>query len=351
MLRQVRVDMKTKIFFYCRHDLFNHMLNASREGKVQFKGDIAYYLYEAVALILLNQLEEGIQHLEKLLSEKDVKLAATVALKFTHEIIGSSNKDYLSKLEDQIGEIMKSSNSLAFYYCAFTLMAFKQFQHSLQYINKSLTIQNDESQHIILKGWILLQLENELWKQDSIYTLFQKGIQLNPKNLDGIIGISELYLRNDNFSEALNIINKSVVQFPSNDLPLIQKLRIQFGMYDWDQVIDTINRITSNNTTNIYARRIFITTLLCYSADYKEAIIELSNFKNILDTEESKNSTYILECSKLFSRICNKNNDILVITSMMLENALNSNSENLEILVEMGNQCLMRNDFKNALRY
>lgn len=351
MLRQVSIDIKTKIFFYCRHDLFNHMLNASREGKVQFKGDIAYYLYEAVALILLNQLEEGIQYLEKLLSKQDFKLAATVALKFTHEIIGSNNKDYLSRLEDQIGESMKSSNSLAFYYCAFSLMAFKQFEHSLEYINKTLTIQNDDSEHYTLKGWILLQLGNDLSKHDSIYTLFEKSLRLNAKNLDAIIGISELYLRNDNLTEALNIINKSVVQFPSNDLPLIQKLRIQLGMYDWDQVMDTINRITSNNTTNVYARRIFITTLLCYSADYKEAILELRNFKNILDTEECKNSTYILECSKLFSRICNKNHEILVITSMMLENELNSNSENLEVLVEMGNQCLMRNDIKNALRY
>lgn len=112
MSRQIGVHLKTRIFFYCREGLFNHMLNASREGKVQFKGDIAYYWYEALALILLNQLEEGIQHLEKILSEKDVKLAATVALKFTHEMMGSSNKDYVSRLEHQISEIMKSSNFL-----------------------------------------------------------------------------------------------------------------------------------------------------------------------------------------------------------------------------------------------
>lgn len=340
--------MKTKIFFYCRHRLFNHMLNASRQGKMQFKGDIVYYLYEAVALILLNQFEEGIQHLEKLLSEKDFKLAATVALKITYEMMGSRSKEYLSNLKDKVGVIEKSSNSSAFYYCAFSLMAFKQFEKSLEYINKSLTMQKDSSEHYILKGWILLQLENGLSKDDSI--LFQRALQLSPQNLDGIIGLSEFYLKNGNFTEALNIINKSIVQFPSNDLPLIQKLRIQLGMYDWDQVMDTTNRITQSYPRNVNAKRICITTSLCYSANFDEAIQEMTIFKNILDTEECKNSTYILECSKLFSRICD-NNKILTLASTMLENALNSNSENLEVLVEMGNQCLMRNDIKSSLRY
>lgn len=85
-------------------------------------------------------------------------------------------------------------------------MAFKQFENSLKYISNSLTIQNYDSEHYTLKGWILLQL-NEISKQDSIHTLFQKALQLNPKNLEGIIGISELYLRNDNLTEALNIIS------------------------------------------------------------------------------------------------------------------------------------------------
>lgn len=352
MLTNSAIDLKARIFFYCRHSLFNQMLNASREGKVQYKGDISYHLYEAVALILLNQLEEGIQHLEKILSNKDTKLAATVALKFCHEIIGSSSKEYISRLEAQIRETVKSSSTNSLYYCAFSLVAFTQFEKSLEYINKTLTVQNDNSEYHILKGWILLQLENvKLLKDGSIHTSFERALQLDPKSLDAIIGMSEYYLIQINCTEALNIINKAVVLFTSTELPLMQKLRIQFAMFDWNQVIETTNRITSNNSKNVYAKRIMITALLCYSANYGEAIDELTIFKNMLDTEECKNSTYKLESSKLFSRICNKNSNVLELTSLMLENALTTNSENLEVLVEMGNQCLMRNDIKNAFRY
>lgn len=340
------IDIKTNIFFYFRHDLYNHMLNSAKEGLLYFKDENAYHLYVAVSLILMNQLEESVQQLELISMQDDVKLAATVALKYARKSFESLSTDVL-ELDEQI----KFSDSVSFYHTAFVFMAFKEYKKAVEYINKALEILNNNSEYYSLKAWILLKCQNSsLANYDDIQILLQKSLQLNSKNLDCILAISEYNLKQNNFIESLNVVNKAIVQFSSTVLPLIQKLRILLAMYNWEQAIETINRILSIDSRNLYARKIYITILLCYSADYQGALKELDIFKNIVDSEESKNVTFILECSKLFSIVCNKHHHILQETSKMLENVLQHNSDNAEVFVEMGNQSLMNNHIKEASR-
>lgn len=348
MENNLEIDMKAKIFFYFRHGHFNYVVSTSKNGLMQFRGDNTLYLYEAISLILMNRLEEGIHQLEIMLIKNDLKLAATLALKYSHELIGNSTQAIFSKLDAQIKELDKSSNAYAFYYSAFVFMAFKQLEKALEYINKALTIQPDSSEFFALKGWILLEREQIF---DDIHGIFEKSLQLNPNNLNAIIGISECFFKQKNFMESLNVVNKAVVQYTSSNLPLIQKLKIQFGMLDWDQSIKTATRILLNDSKNLYTRKLFIIILLCYSSNYEDALKEIIVFEEMLEAEESKNDVLILTSSQLFSKVCNKNQFILYETSKMIENVLQRCFENVEVLVEMGHQYLLRNQVKDASRY
>lgn len=339
---------KTYIFLYFRHELYNHMLRLAKNGTVKYKGDNSFHLFEGLSLILMNCLEEGIHNLEMILSENDVKLAAAIALKHSHKLIETNSKELFLKLDEQIKDFCQSSDTLSFYNAAFTLMALKQPDTALEYIDKAITLDNEYPELFDLKGWILIELGHQ--KKDA-NEMFQKSLQLNPRNLDANIGISECYFKQKNFMEALSSINKAVVQYSLIDIPLMQKLKIQLGMQDWDQVLGTINRILSINPKNIYARKLYIVVLLCYSADYEEAIKELDTFIKLLDSEESKNAIFILQSSKLFSKICNKNWSVLQETIRMLENILQFSPENIDVLVELGSQFLIRNQFKEASRY
>ncbi|KAJ8937364.1 hypothetical protein NQ314_011910 [Rhamnusium bicolor] len=310
-------------------ELYNHMLNASKEGISKFKSDVSFHLHHSLALILVNRLEEGIHDLETIRMENDVKLAVTIALMYSHKLLGVSNKDLFVKLDGQM----------------------REYQKALDYAEKALNMQSSLSECLTLKGWILLQLrKNGKRAAINIKDIFQNSLQQNPRNLDTIIGLTECHLLQNDFTEALNIINKAVVRYTSANLPLLQKLRIQLAALEWDQAIETIHRINGSDSKNFYTRKLFIIILICRSANYEEAVIEIKKFIQLLETSESGNVHLMLETAQLFSRICSKNSEILLETKRMLDLAVQNNPENAEVVVELGYQALLGGKTKEALR-
>lgn len=346
MEKCLNIDLRAKLHFYFRHGLFNHVFLTAKDEFIQSKD--AVHLYEAISLVQLNRLEEAINNLEKMIIENQLKLAATVTLKYSHKLIGTISKNFIMKLDAQVLELCKCSDGFAFYYASFSCMTFKEFDTALEYIDKALKLDHTVSEYHALKGWILVEYGQF---SNDVQTIFQKSLQLNPNNVDAIIGLSEWFFKQSNFVESLSIINKAVVEYDFSDLLLIQKLRMQFGIMDWDQAIETAKRIILHDSRNLYARRLLVIVLLCYSADYDAALIELKKFSQILDSMESKNVMFLLESSKLFTMLSNQNKYILNQTYNMLSNILQYNSDNVDVLIEMGHQYLLRNQHRDALRY
>ncbi|KAG5885606.1 hypothetical protein JTB14_024787 [Gonioctena quinquepunctata] len=323
------LDLKSKIFIYFNEQLFNHMLNASKEGIFKFKGDSAFHLYHAMALMLVNRLEEGIHELETIRMENEIKLAVTIALMYSHKCLGVTNKELYSKLDGQM----------------------REYHKAFDYVEKALNMDSSSADYQTLKGWILLKIKNGRKSIDSIKGLFQSSLIQNPKNLTTIIGLTECYLAYNDYAEALNIINKAVVRFSSTNLPLIQKIRLQIANIDLDQAIETITRVCSTDPKNLITKKLYIVILMCRSETYIEALSEIEKFLIIMETTEPGNIQLMLEVVHLFSKICRKNDRILSETSKVLELAVQNNSDNANLIVEMGHHALLRGRIKEALRY
>lgn len=344
------LDLKSKIFFFFREKLFNQMHISAKEGISKFKGDTSFHLYQALSYILINRVEEGIHSLETILNENDTKLAVTIALMYAHKLAGNTNKDIFVKLDTQMRDYRKSSEAIDFYHAAFVLITFNKNEKALDYAEKALNLQSDMFECLTLKGWILLYLKNNKKSYDNIKDLFQRSLQVNPRYLDTIIGYSESCLYQNEFSDALNTINKAVVRYTSTHLPLIQKIKIHLAMLDWDQVTETINRVASMDSKNLCIRKLSLILTLCRSANYEEAIVELEKFIKLLELMEPKNTKFSLDSTRLFSKICGKNHNILIETSKLLEVTLQNTPENSELVVEMGYQALLTGKIKEASR-
>ncbi|KAJ8985639.1 hypothetical protein NQ317_015135 [Molorchus minor] len=345
-------DLKSKIFHYFREKQYTHMLNCSKEGISKFKGEISFHLYHSLALILLNRLEEGLHDLEAIRNENEVKLAVNIALIYAHKLLGVSNKELFLKLDAQLKEHRKTADAVDFYHSAFVLVCLNKSEKSLDYAEKALTMQSVFPDCLTLKGWILLQL-CKLGKRTAtnIKDIFEHALQQNQRNLDAIIGVTECYLVKRDFTEALNNINKAVVRYSSTNLPLLQKLKILLAAQDWDQAVETVNRITASDPKEIYAKKVLIVILLSRFANYEEAATEIRKFLQLLESLEVRNVHLFLENAQLFSRICGRNTEILSETSKMLNIALQSNSDNAEIVVELGYQALLSQKTKEAIRF
>ena len=74
--------------------------------------------------------------------------------------------------------------------------------------------------------------------------------QSGAKNLDAMFGKAQCQMLQHNYGMALDLMNQAVVMV-SNFLPaVIEKMKLQLAMHDWEQVVDTAQR--SKDTTLLF---------------------------------------------------------------------------------------------------
>ncbi|CAH1154815.1 unnamed protein product, partial [Phaedon cochleariae] len=343
--------LKAQIYHYFNEKLYTHMLNAAKEGASKFKGDVSLHLYHSLALILINRLEESIHDLESIRNENDVKLAVTIALIYTHKMLGVANKELYVKLDGQMKEYRKSSEAVDFYHSSFVLLCLGKPEKALDYAEKALYMKDAFPECQTLKGWILMQLSNGKKPSENIKDSFQAALQLQPSNLWTIIGLSQCYLFQNDFAESLSTINKAVVRFSGTVLPLVQKIRVHLSAFDWDQAMETIQRVTAIDPKNLFVQKLYIVILLCRSERDSETTKEVRRFFENLESKESGNIQLMIESAQLFSKICGRKVEVLSEICKTLESAVQNNPESSGLIVEIGNQCLLRGKPKEAARY
>jgi tetratricopeptide repeat protein 21B len=346
------VDFKAKIFFYFRNKYYNAMIAACKDGMSKYKGEGPFRLYHALALLLNNRLEECVNELDAVKSENNVKLAAVIALMYAHKMMGVTNKKLFHQLDAQVRELRKTAEAVDFAHSGFVLFVLNKPEKALDYLDKALNIQSDLVEALVLKGWVSLHLKKSSQRVGhNVTELFESALKNNKRNLDAILGLAESYLCQNKHDEALDAVNRAVVRFPASTLPLIEKMRIQFASQDWEQAIETMNRVIKDDVDNLDAQKINILMLLCRDANYEEAASCIKKFVVAIESQEHKNGKVLLENAQLFSKICARHCDTLKETYKMVEKSLQINSEDVDSIVELGQQCLLAGRVKEAQKY
>lgn len=337
-------DAYAFIHFSLREKLHQQMLLLCNDALKKFVGEIKFNLYRALALNLNNRFSESIKELEVLKSENDIRLASTVALIYTHKKMGNVEKDVFANLEAKLREYRNVATASDWTNAAFVLYTLGKTEKALEYIDRALRINPSTNP---LKGWILLKLRKT---QDAIY-VFEQCLKENKRSLDSTLGLSQAFLHNKNHEEALNVANKAVVRFPSMNIALVNKLIVLFTAQDFDQANETLLRILSTDDNSYTALKIEILIMLCNSSNYEDIALKINAFVDLLERLESKNGEILATNGFLFSRLCNRNKQILAETYNMLEKSVYLSSDNVNNLIEFGYQCILQGKIKEAIKY
>lgn len=326
------------------------MLGTCKDAIAKFPANTAFKLYHSLALILTNRLEEGVHDLEGITQENDIKLASTIALMYGHKFLGVASREIFVKLDIQMKEYRKNAEAQDFYNSAFVLVTLNKAEKALDYADKAVSIKN-ESDFLTLKGWILLMLKT-LGKNNTtnIKSIFSNALQHNSKDLLAILGYTECCLHLGEFSEALNLINQTVVKFSATNLPLLHKIKLHFASQDWDQTSETISRFNISEGEILYGLKYEVLISLCHRQNYKEICNSIKRFSELLRKFEPNNTLVMLEASQLFSKLCNRREDVLKETISMLESVIQSNVDNADLVVELGYQTFLLGKIKEAIR-
>ncbi|XP_050293241.1 tetratricopeptide repeat protein 21B-like [Anthonomus grandis grandis] len=340
----------TNIFYHFYHGYYHLMLNTCKDAITKNPTNITYKLYHSLALILTNRLEEGVHDLEEISQENDTQLASTIALMYGHKFLGVAGRDIFVKLDAKMKEHRKTAEAHDYYNAAFVLVTLKKTEKALDYADKAISLKS-QSEFLTLKGWILLMLKS-LGKNSAanIRALFEKALQLDSGDLLATLGYTECCLHLAQFQEALNVINQAVVKHSGTNTPLLQKAKIHFAAQDWEQTSDTISRFSMAEGDILYGIKLEILVGLCHGQQVKEICNSIKKFFELIKKFEASNASLVVDSSKLFTKLCARQEDVIKEVIGMLEATVQTNIDNADLVVELGYKYLMLGLTKEAVR-
>ena len=60
--------------------------------------------------------------------------------------------------------------------------------------------------------------------------------------MDALLGKARFFLNHFNFSSSLEVLNQAVASYPDFLPALVEKMKAQLALQDWDQAVETAHR-------------------------------------------------------------------------------------------------------------
>lgn len=325
-----------RIHHFIKEQFYNSLITFCR-GKGQ--PNISR-LYSATALILYERVSQGVNELNGLRSENGLQLPVTVCLNYANRIFKTAIDT--ENIELQLKELRRGASADELYQTAVVLFMFEKYKKALDYVNKALGLEAANDDCLCLKGWLTLRGNTKATH------LFEQVLENNAQHLNAALGLAESYLFDGDTEGALNVLNKTIVKYPSNSLPLIRKMAVLFALQDWEQTIETMNRVVLTDPNNLEAMQTNILILICRDGNYDEAAACIQKFCDTLENIEPKNAKVYLKNAMLFSQSCGRNANVLTETYKMTEVAVQTSPKNADYINELGYQSLLQEKVREA---
>ncbi|UYV83543.1 TTC21B [Cordylochernes scorpioides] len=319
------------------------MHDAAKEClQLQYNDSISRF-YLGVSLIQEGRLQEGIRELEQVRENKDVVLGSILALIYAHRKCKVVDQDTVMFLDSLLKESRKHPDDNALYYAGQFLFLIEHYDKAKEYVDRLIKT-STLREGFILKGWQELMTNHN---NKKIIEFFENG----GGHVDAILGQAKYYEKNKNYSRALDIINQLVVTYPNLLPALVEKMKLQLAMKDWSQTVDSITRILSAEESNLEAYKYSILHTICNEGDYEQGTKKFSDYYQILISQEPNNAFLYYDAARVFSRICERNPDILQLCMTCAKKASSLDPTNLNYASELGFQALLADRYKESIEY
>ncbi|KAK6182507.1 hypothetical protein SNE40_010181 [Patella caerulea] len=338
----------SKINYYCREKYYSHMENVASESLQKFGNDPVLKFFVAFAKILQGRYQEGIRELDVLKDKRDVNVCSIMALMFAHKNSPTVDKEAVLELDAKLKEERKQAGELGLYFAGLFLFQVGKVDKSREYIDRMLKMNSESKLGLVLKGWIELSSGRDTKKSIKY---FEDAMNIDGnKDIDALFGKSRFLESRRNYSGALEVVNQIVVTFTSFTPALVEKMRLQLALQDWEQTIETAQRAIDQDFHCIEAMKYQVLALMCRDGNFSEASTKIGDLITSADRYESHNPQLYCYMAQVFSRLCGRNSLILQQTYTLTERAVSIDSNNADYVNELGYQLLLQGKVKDAMR-
>ncbi|KAM4626732.1 tetratricopeptide repeat protein 21B [Discoglossus pictus] len=337
------------INYYCQEKYFHQVQTVANEGLKEYSNDPVLLFFRAFGMLMEDQVQESIRELEAIKDKPDVSLCSFMALIYAHKKSSHPDREAIQELDTKMKEYRKTAGPRSLYYTGLFLWHVGRHDKAREYIDRMIKISNGSREGMVLKGWLELTSGREAYAKKALKYL-EEGL-LDGKDVFALMGKATYFEMRQNYSGALETVNKIIVYYPGFIPALIKKMKLQLALQDWEQTVESALRLLQKDSYNLEALRMLALHYLCREGNVHEATAKLGDLINALDRFEPHNAQLYYGMSLAFSRMCERNQLILQQTQTLVERAFSLASHDAEIATELGYQFILQGKVKEALKW
>ncbi|XP_033348597.1 tetratricopeptide repeat protein 21B-like [Bombus vosnesenskii] len=340
------IEYITIIEWFCHQFYYNGMLVYCKEACEVYPANEYLRILLSLAYILTGKVQEAIKECSNLMNNADTTLTALLLQNIAYMKTENVEKVTIIQIETRIRDEKRKSSSNALALAALVLLLSQKADKARDYVERAYKLDSSNKNVLLTKAWVDLFIANE--NDSSEPNLFEVVLVQDSKNINALLGSAKYKQQQGDYTGAISTLNSLIVRYPKLCLPLVEKLCNQLALKDWDQVLETANRIMSIDSNNLDARKAHAFVHLCRDGNYNEGLKHLQSFFRNMIIIETKNVTVLVNNIQLFSRLACKHQGILLEVSRTIEKALQQNPKSADLMVELGNLYVSLGKVKDA---
>lgn len=339
------------INYCCREGYHRQLQTVCLDSLKKYGNDPVLVFWKAFGMLMEDNLSEAIRELDSIKEKNDVVICSLMALIVANKRAKTADKQTIQQLEAKLKSERTQCGETALYFGGMFLFHSGRPDKAREYVDRMLKMSPSSKEGLILRGWADIRSSKEQYVKKSI-KYFEEALNSahSIKEIDAILGKIEYFKLKNNFTGALEMVNQLIVMYPDFTPGLVEKMRIQLALQDWDQTIETSIRVFAADSQNIEALHLTILNLICRETKYDEALDKITEIIQALDRLEPKNPHLYASFSKCYSRMCGRNQNILQQSLTLIDRARSISRKNADFVNETGYQLLLQNKIKDSLK-
>ena len=332
-------DYEAQLRWLCQENYYNAMMKLAKEACMNFPTSESMKLLMAIGYALAGRSHDSITQVSHMIGTEDSTLAALFIQSIASRMNDTRDRMNLAQIDSRIREERRKASALALARAASVLFLFKKLDKAKEYAERAYKINSSDREVLLTSAWVSLctlkQQEKSLQNSRELFALCSKNLG---KELGVVLGMAKLEEYSGFHTEAISLLNSLIVHYPKLSLPLIEKMRNQLATKDWEQVMETANRILAIEPNSIDSMKAKAIVTICRDGDSASGLKMVQTLFRNLMVAEPMNVEILLDNIQLFSRITNRDIGILSELSRITEKIVDDGGKiNAGPMIELGN--------------